>query len=82
MANLQSALGVVAIIAIAFSISEDRRAVAWRQAGIGLAVTFALALVLLKVPQVMQTKPGSVQPENLGAQHISSSWLSAQHYIF
>src|SRR5271170_6870287 len=52
MANLQSALGVVAIIAIAFSISEDRRAVAWRQAGIGLAVTFALALLLLKVPQV------------------------------
>ena len=52
MANLQSALGVVAIIAIAFSISEDRRAVAWRQAGIGLAVTFVLALILLKVPQV------------------------------
>jgi CNT family concentrative nucleoside transporter len=52
MPNLQSALGVIAIIAIAFGISEDRRAVAWRQAGIGLAVTFALALVLLKVPQV------------------------------
>ena len=52
MPNLQSALGVIAIIAIAFSISEDRRAVAWRQAGIGLAVTFALALLLLKVPQV------------------------------
>src|ERR1700731_840612 len=52
MPNLQSALGVIAIIAIAFSISEDRRAVAWRQAGIGLAVTFVLALILLKVPQV------------------------------
>jgi CNT family concentrative nucleoside transporter len=52
MPNLQSALGVIAIIAMAFSISEDRRAVAWRQAGIGLAVTFALALLLLKVPQV------------------------------
>ncbi len=52
MQNLQSAFGVFAIIAIAFLISEDRRAVSWRQAGIGLAATFLLALLLLKVPQV------------------------------
>src|ERR1041385_5053744 len=30
MPNLQSALGVVAIVAIAFMISENRRAVPWR----------------------------------------------------
>jgi CNT family concentrative nucleoside transporter len=52
MLNLQSALGVVAIIAFAFVISENRRAVSWRQAGIGLAITFAVALLLLKVPAV------------------------------
>ena len=52
MSNLQSALGVAAIIVIAWLVSENRRAVAWRQAAIGLAVTFALALLLLKVPQV------------------------------
>jgi CNT family concentrative nucleoside transporter len=52
MENLQSAAGVVAIIAIAFVISENRGAVNWRQAGIGLAVTFLLALLLLKVPEV------------------------------
>jgi CNT family concentrative nucleoside transporter len=52
MPNLQSALGVIAIIALAFGISENRGAVAWRQAAIGLAVTFVLALVLLKLPQV------------------------------
>src|SRR5271155_683326 len=51
MLNLQSALGVCAIIAIAFLISENRRAVPWRPAVIGLAVTFFLALLLLKVPQ-------------------------------
>ena len=52
MQNLQSAAGVVVLIGIAWLISEDRRAVAWRQAGIALAVTFVLALLLLKVPQV------------------------------
>jgi len=52
MENLQSVAGVVAIIAVAFIISENRRAVNWRQAAIGLAVTFVLALLMLKVPQV------------------------------
>jgi CNT family concentrative nucleoside transporter len=52
MQSLQSAAGVVALIGVAWLISEDRRAVAWRQAGIALAVTFVLALLLLKVPQV------------------------------
>jgi concentrative nucleoside transporter, CNT family len=51
MPNLQSALGVVAILALAWLISENRRAVPWRPVGIGLAVTFVLALLMLKVPQ-------------------------------
>jgi concentrative nucleoside transporter, CNT family len=51
MQNLQSALGVAAIIAIAWSISENRRAVPWRQVITGLAITFVLALLMLKVPQ-------------------------------
>ena len=49
--SLQSLLGVFAIIAIAFVISEDRRAVPWRQVLIGLAVTFVLAVLMLKVPE-------------------------------
>jgi concentrative nucleoside transporter, CNT family len=49
--SLQSLLGVFAIIALAFVISENRRAVPWRQVLTGLAVTFALALVMLKVPE-------------------------------
>jgi concentrative nucleoside transporter, CNT family len=52
MLNLQSAAGVIAIIAIAWLISENRSAVNWRQAATGLAVTVLLALLLLKVPQV------------------------------
>src|SRR5215469_328017 len=51
MQSLQSALGVIAIIGLSFATSENRGAVNWRQAGIGLGVTVALALVMLKVPK-------------------------------
>ena len=50
MQNLQSLLGIFALLAIAWTVSEDRRAVAWRQAGIGLLATFATAVVMLKLP--------------------------------
>jgi CNT family concentrative nucleoside transporter len=52
MLQLQSALGVAAILALAFLISENRRAVPWRPVVVGLVVTFLLALLMLKVPQV------------------------------
>jgi CNT family concentrative nucleoside transporter len=52
MLSLQSALGVFALMAVAWVISEDRRAVAWKQAAIGLLVTFATAVILLKAPGV------------------------------
>jgi CNT family concentrative nucleoside transporter len=52
MLNLQSTLGILAIVALAWLISENRRAVNWRQAGIALGVTLVLALVMLKVPRV------------------------------
>jgi len=52
MQSLQSAVGVFAMLAIAWVISENRRGVAWKQAAIGLLVTFATAVILLKVPGV------------------------------
>jgi concentrative nucleoside transporter, CNT family len=52
MQSLQSAVGVFAMLAIAWVLSEDRRGVAWKQAAIGLLVTFATAVILLKVPGV------------------------------
>jgi concentrative nucleoside transporter, CNT family len=52
MLNLQSTLGILAILALAWLISENRRAVNWRQAGIGLGVTLVLAVIMLKVPKV------------------------------
>jgi concentrative nucleoside transporter, CNT family len=52
MLQLQSALGVVALLLIAWVFSEKRRAVSIRQAIIGLVVTLVTALVLIKVPLV------------------------------
>ncbi|KAB2882985.1 MAG: hypothetical protein F9K38_06765, partial [Pseudorhodoplanes sp.] len=52
MQNLQSAFGLAVLLAIAWSVSENRFAVSWRRAGASLALTVVLALVLLKIPPV------------------------------
>src|SRR5476651_572187 len=52
MQQLQSAFGVFALLAIAWAISENRRAVSLRQAAIGLAVTLFTAVALIKLPFV------------------------------
>ena len=52
MLQLQSAFGGLALLAIVWALSENRRAVSLRQAAVGLAVTFLTALVLLKLPPV------------------------------
>jgi CNT family concentrative nucleoside transporter len=55
---VQSAIGVVALIVFAWLISERRRAVSWRRVGASLALTFALALLFLKVPQIKSAVGG------------------------
>jgi len=50
VAHLQSALGIIAIIALAWALSEDRRAFSWRMATGTVALQAAIALLLLKVP--------------------------------
>ncbi|KRR26037.1 NupC/NupG family nucleoside CNT transporter [Bradyrhizobium retamae] len=52
MLQLQSAFGVLALLAIAWACGENRPAVSLRQVAIGLAVTIITALVLLKLPPV------------------------------
>ncbi len=52
MLNLQSALGILAIIAFAWAVSENRRAVSPRRIAVGIVVSFVLALLFLKVPPV------------------------------
>src|SRR5262249_45865454 len=50
MQNLQSAFGIFALLALAWIVSEDRRGVAWTQAGVALLVTFATAAIPLQSP--------------------------------
>ncbi|WGD55761.1 nucleoside transporter C-terminal domain-containing protein [Bradyrhizobium sp. CB1650] len=52
MLRLQSALGIFALLLIAWALGENRRAVSTRQATIGLVVTFVTAVVLLKLPVI------------------------------
>ena len=52
MLQLQSAFGVLALLALAWGFGENRGAVSLRQAAIGLAVTFVAAVALIKLPFV------------------------------
>ncbi len=49
-ARLQALLGIVALPAIAWLLSEDRRAVDWRRAAIALLATILLAASMLHIP--------------------------------
>jgi CNT family concentrative nucleoside transporter len=48
--HLQSAFGICVIVALAWVLSEDRRAFPWRTVIVGLALQAAIAMLLLKVP--------------------------------
>ena len=50
MLQLQSALGIFAMLGLAVVFGENRRAVSFRQAATGLAVTMATAVALIKLP--------------------------------
>ncbi len=52
MLQLQSAFGVLALVALTWAISERPRAVSWRRVALGLAVSFVLAVLLLKIPAI------------------------------
>jgi CNT family concentrative nucleoside transporter len=52
MPQLQSAFGIAVLLAIAWALGENRRAVDLRQAAVGLLVTMVTAVILFKLPQV------------------------------
>jgi CNT family concentrative nucleoside transporter len=52
LATVQSAFGVFALLGLAWLISEARFAVSWKRVGLSLALTFVLAVLLLKVPPI------------------------------
>src|SRR5690348_3927038 len=52
MPQLQSAFGIVALLLIAWALGENRSSVSLKQAAIGLVVTLATAVILIKLPIV------------------------------
>ncbi|MEZ4574606.1 MAG: Na+ dependent nucleoside transporter N-terminal domain-containing protein [Vampirovibrionales bacterium] len=43
-------LGIAAILALAYAMSNNRRAINWRTVGVGFALQWLIALFVLKVP--------------------------------
>ena len=78
MQQLQSAFGVLALLAIAWAISENRRAVSLRQTATGLAVTLLTALALIKLPFVAHAF--SVINDAVGA--ISAASRAGTSFVF
>src|SRR5690348_1998687 len=52
MPQLQSAFGIVALLLIAWALGENRSSVSLKQAAMGLVVTLATAVILIKLPIV------------------------------
>src|SRR5436309_11322663 len=78
MQQLQSAVGVFALLGFAWAISENRRAVSLRQAAIGLAATFLTALLFLKIPQVAAAM-GAI---NLAVDAIAAASRAGTSFVF
>jgi len=78
MLQLQSAFGVVALLAIAWACGENRRDVSLRQAIKGLAATVVTAVVLIKLP-IVTGAFGTIN-EAVGA--IASASRAGTSFVF
>ena len=78
MLQLQSAFGIIALLAIAWVFGENRRAVSLKQAAIGLAVTLLTAVILIKLPLVASAF-GAIN-DTVGA--ISAASRAGTSFVF
>jgi len=78
MLQLQSAFGIVALLAIAWVFGENRRAVSLKQAAIGLVVTLVTAVILIKLPIV--ARAFSTINDAVGA--IASATRAGTSFVF
>lgn len=78
MLQLQSALGVVALLAFAWAVSEDRRAVNLKRAAAALLFTLATAVLLLKVPQIAFAFQGLAR----GVDAVSAATRAGTGFVF
>jgi CNT family concentrative nucleoside transporter len=78
MLALQSLLGVVALLGLAWALSENRRAVSMRGAVAGLGVTVALAILLLKVPPLRL----AFVPLNQAVDAVAAATRAGTSFVF
>ena len=78
MLQMQSALGVFALLAIAWAFGENRGSVSLRQAAIGLLVTLVTAVILIKLPVVAHAF--GIINDAVGA--ISSASRAGTSFVF
>ncbi|WP_371423894.1 NupC/NupG family nucleoside CNT transporter [Tardiphaga sp.] len=78
MLQLQSAFGVIALLAIAWALGENRSKVSLRQAAIGLALTIVTAVTLLKLP-VLTRAFGSI---NDAVSTIAAASRAGTSFVF
>src|SRR6201991_308720 len=78
MLQLQSAFGIVALLTIAWTLGENRRAISLKQAGIGLAMTLVTAIILIKLPFV--TRAFGTINDAVGA--IASATHAGTSFVF
>ena len=74
----QGALGLVVLIGVAWLLSEKRSAVPWRLVASGLALQFALALLLLRVEPVT----AALQELNDLVLALQAATLSGTSFVF
>ena len=78
MLALQSALGIVALIALAWLFSESRFAVSWRRVSVSLALTILLAIALLKIPALSAAFAGA----NSAVEAIAAATRAGTSFVF
>ncbi len=77
-AALQSLFGLVAMLLIAWSLSENRRRIAWRPLAGGIALQFLLALAFLKLPLLQ----GFFMKLNEAASAIEAATRAGTSFVF
>ncbi len=78
MQHLQSALGVVALLAFAWAIGENRRAVNWRSTAAAFAATLVAAVLLFEVPQIK----GAFALVNRAVEAIAAATQAGTAFVF
>ncbi|MDZ4860365.1 MAG: nucleoside transporter C-terminal domain-containing protein [Candidatus Hydrogenedentes bacterium] len=76
--RLISALGLIVMIAIAWGLSENRRAISWRLVAWGLVLQFAIALAVLKTPLREAIFPRAQAAVNV----LTDATLSGASFVF